>query len=130
MRLNKLNADEFAQSLALIGEAVENIVNGKLGTDVKTDISAHRAKCAGLDTDEVKAESESWAMDMLTRYIPRIMRENVEDAYKLLAACEGQTLEEYKKDFTPAKLMSDVKALTEAFGKDGELRQLVSPFLG
>jgi hypothetical protein len=131
MRINDLNADEFMQSMALIGEALENIVNGKIGTDIKADISAYRAKANSEDSAESKkADAEAWAVDMLARYIPRVMRESVEDVYKLLAACEGQTLEEYKADFSPKKMMCDIKELTEAFNEDGELRELISPFLG
>lgn len=129
MRIDSLNADEFMRALALAGEAVGNVVNGKLGADIKADISAQRLKSAELDEDARKADSEAWALDMLVRYIPRIMRENVEDAYKLLAAVDGQTLEEYKAAFTPVKFMSDINSLMRAFNEDGELRQLIAPFL-
>ena len=129
MRIDNLTADVFMRSMALIGEALESVVNGKIGADIKADISAQRIKNSELGESERTANSEAWAIDMLARYVPRIMRENVEDAYKILAALEGQTLEDYKANFTPVGFMAGIKSLTQAFSEDGELRQLFAPFL-
>ena len=124
MRINELTADEFTASAALLGEAVEGILNGELGTKLKSDVAERRS-----NSGEEKTDAVEWAVDVVSSYIPMLLKSNVGDVYKLLAACDGQTVDEYKACFTPAKLMQDVAALKDALKDGGELRDLVSPFL-
>ena len=62
--------------------------------------------------------------------IPALLKGNVGDLYAVLAACDGQTVEEYKACFTPKKLMADVAALKAALGEGGALKELAAPFFG
>lgn len=122
MRINDLTADEFAASMALIGEAVEHIANGELGKSLLGEMKAGAGKAS---SEEDAAE---WGMGIIAKYLPRVLKENVTDAYMVLAAIDGQTVEEYKACFTPAKFASDTRALVKACGKDGDLRALFGSF--
>ena len=124
MRLNDLTADEFARSMALIGQAVENIAAGELGKQFKADVSEFRN---GADRSDEAAGD--WAVGMLLKYVQKVLEGNVEDAYRILAALDGQTLAEYKAAFTPKKLMADIAAARQAFS-DGEFKGLLEPFFG
>lgn len=123
MRIMELDADEFMSAMACVGEAVEGIMSSGTAEMVKADIKAFRA-------EGDKAKAEDWAIGMLARYVPVLLKHNVGDLYALLAACDGQTIEEYKACFTPVKFMADVKALTGAFGEGGALKGLAQPFFG
>lgn len=123
MRFEELSADEFAQSMALIGEAVSNLAQGDLGASFKADVAAFRA-------DGSEADAGDWAVGMLLKYLPAALEGYVDDGYRILAALDGQTLDEYKACFTPAKLVSDVKAAKDAFGAGGSLRGLLGSFFG
>lgn len=123
MRILELDADEFMTAMANVGEAVEGIMASGTADMLKADIKAFRAQ-----GDKDKAED--WAIDMMAKYVPVLLKNNVGDLYALLAACDGQTVEEYKACFTPVKLMADVKALTGAFGEGGALKGLAQPFFG
>ena len=48
----------------------------------------------------------------------------------MLAAVDGQTLEEYKASFTPPKMAADVRALVASLKEDGDLRELFDSFFG
>lgn len=122
MRINELTADEFAASMALVGEAVEHFANGEMGRSLLADIQAG----AGKARDE-KAAAE-WGMGIIARYLPKVLETSVEDAYRVLAAVDGQGLDEYKAAFTPAKFAADVRALVKALGEDGDLRALLGSF--
>lgn len=122
MRINDLTADEFAASMALIGEAVEHIANGELGKSLLGEMKAGAGKAS---SEEDAAE---WGMGIIAKYLPRVLKENVTDAYMVLAALDGQTVEEYKACFTPAKFAADARALVKACGKDGDLRALFGSF--
>ncbi|MCI6566659.1 MAG: hypothetical protein MSA17_04825 [Collinsella sp.] len=122
MRINELTADEFAASMALIGEAVEHIANGELGKSLLGEMKAGAGKAS---SEEDAAE---WGMGIIAKYLPRVLKENVTDAYMVLAAIDGQTVEEYKACFTPAKFAADTRALVKACGKDGDLRALFGSF--
>ena len=56
------------------------------------------------------------------------MKENVEDLYKILAAVDGQSLEEYEACSDARKIVKDVAQLKKAMGKGGELQELVAGF--
>lgn len=122
MRINELTADEFAASMALIGEAVEHIANGELGKSLLGEMKAGAGKAS---SEEDAAE---WGMGIIAKYLPRVLKENVTDAYMVLAAIDGQTVEEYKSCFTPAKFAADVRALIKACGEDGDIRALFGSF--
>lgn len=122
MRINDLTADEFAASMALIGEAVEHIANGELGKSLLDEMKAGAGKAS---SEEDAAE---WGMGIIAKYLPRVLKENVTDAYMVLAAIDGQTVEEYKACFTPSKFAADTRALVKACGKDGDLRALFGSF--
>lgn len=122
MRINDLTADEFAASMALIGEAVEHIAGGEIGKSLLGEMKAGAGKAS---SEEDAAE---WGMGIIAKYLPRVLKENVTDAYMVLAALEGQTVEEYKACFTPVKFAADTRALVKACGKDGDLRALFGSF--
>lgn len=123
MRIDELTADEFGSSMALLGEALESLLAGPVGKAFKEDAQAFGAKSA----DE--KEAGRWAIDMIGKYVPKLLKSNVEDVFKLLAACDGQTLEEYKAEFTTAKLAADLNALKESIAEGGQLREIAAPFL-
>lgn len=122
MRINELSADEFAASMALIGEAVEHIANGELGKSLLGEMKAGAGKAS---SEEDAAE---WGMGIIARYLPKVLETSVADAYRVLAAVDGQSLKEYKDAFTPAKFAADVRALVKACGEDGDLRALFGSF--
>ena len=122
MRIDELDADEFMSAMASLGEAIEGLAKSDLAETFKDDVKAFRAGD--------RSNAEGWAVDMLARYIPALLKGNVGDLYAVLAACDGQTVEEYKACFTPKKLMADVAALKAALGEGGALKELVAPFFG
>lgn len=125
MKFNELTAEQLMQSLALIGEAAEHIMQGGIGEDLVKEVAAYRSKPKGKD----KADATEWAVRLFAQYLPRVLKENVKDLYKVLAAVDGQTVEEYEACSNAAKVVSDVAALKAALAKDGELRQLFAGFL-
>lgn len=127
MKFNELTAEQLMQSLVLIGEAAEHVMQGGIGEDLVREISAYRSKPKAKGTK--KADAYEWAAGLVSKFIPRMLKENVGDLYKVLAAVDGQTVEEYEACSNAAKVVSDVAALKAALAKDGELRQLFAGFL-
>lgn len=125
MKFNELTAEQLMQSLALIGEAAEHVMQGGIGEDLAKEIAAYRSKPKGKD----KADATEWAVRLFAQYLPRLLKENVEDLYKVLAAVDGQTVEEYEACTNAQKVLADVSALKAALSKDGELRELFAGFL-
>ena len=123
MKFNELTAEQLMASMALIGEAAEHIMQGGIGEDLVKEVAAYRGKANG---DAAKATE--WAAGIIGKYLPRVMKENVEDLYKILAAVDGQSLEEYEACSDARKIVKDVAELKKAMGKDGELRELVAGF--
>ena len=121
MRINDLTADEFAASMALIGEAVEHIANGK---------SLLEEMKAGAGKASSEEDAAEWGMGIIAKYLPKVLETSVEDAYRVLAAVDGMGLEQYKEAFTPVKFAADVRALVKACGEDGDLRALFGSFFG
>lgn len=124
MRINQLSADEFARSMAMVAEAVENVAKGGVGKELLAEVAAG----AGKQGDEKRAAE--WGLEIIEKYLPRVLKENVGDAYLVLAAVDGQTLEEYKASFTPLKMAADVRALVASLKEDGDLRELFDSFFG
>ena len=124
MRINDLTADEFAASMALIGEAVEHVAGGEIGKSLLAEMKAGAGKAS---SEEDAAE---WGMGIIAKYPPKVLETSVEDAYRVLAAVDGMGLEQYKEAFTPAKFAADVRALVKACGEDGDLRALFASFFG
>lgn len=124
MRINQLSADEFARSMAMVAEAVENVAKGGVGKELLAEVAAG----AGKQGDEKRAAE--WGLEIIEKYLPRVLKENVGDAYLVLAAVDGQTLEEYKASFTPPKMAADVRALVASLKEDGDLRELFDSFFG
>ena len=122
MRINELSADEFARSLALIGEAIDHVANGGVGADIVAEIAA------GAGKSEDREAAAEWSMGVIAKFLPRVLKENVTDAYMVLAALDGQTVEEYEACFTPAKFAADTRALVAALGEGGEFRELFGSF--
>lgn len=126
MRFEQLDAAQFMQSMALIGEASEHIMQGGVGEDLAREVAAYRSKPKGKG----KADATEWAAGLLSRYVPRMLRENVGDLYKVLAAVDGQTVEEYVACSDAKKVLADVAALKAALSENGEIRVAFSGFLG
>lgn len=123
MKFNELTAEQLMASMALIGEAAEHVMQGGIGEDLVKEVAAYRGKAKG---DAAKATE--WAAGIIGKYLPRIMKENVEDLYKVLAAVDGQSLKEYEACSDARKIVKDVAELKKTMGKDGELRELVAGF--
>lgn len=124
MRINQLSADQFERSMAMIAEALENVAEGGVGKELLAEVAAG----AGRQGDEKRAAE--WGLEIIEKYLPRVLKENVGDAYLVLAAVDGQTLEEYKASFTPLKMAADVRALVASLKEDGDLRELFGSFFG
>lgn len=124
MRINELGADEFARSMALIGEAIDHVANGGVGADIAAEVVAGAGKAGDRES------AAEWGMGVIAKFLPRVLKENVADAYMVLAAVDGQTVEEYEACFTPAKFAADTRALVAALGEGGELRELFGSFFG
>lgn len=125
MKFEEISAAQLMQSMALIGEACEHVMQGGIGEDLAKEIAADRSKPNGKD----KADATEWAVRLLAQYLPRLLKENVADLYKVLAAVDGQTVEEYEACSNAKKVLADIAALKEALSKGGELRELFAGFL-
>lgn len=125
MKFEEISAAQLMQSMALIGEACEHVMQGGIGEDLVKEIAAYRSKPKGKH----KGDATEWAVRLFAQYLPRLLKENVEDLYKVLAAVDGQTVEEYEACTNAKKVLSDVAALKAALAKDGELRELFAGFL-
>lgn len=123
MKFNELTAEQLMASMALIGEAAEHVMQGGIGEDLVKEIVAYRQKGKG------EIDAFEWAVRLFAQYLPRVLKENVEDLYKVLAAVDGQTVEEYQACTNAKKVLADVAALKAALSKDGELRELFEGFL-
>lgn len=123
MKFNELTAEQLMASMALIGEAAEHIMQGGIGEDLVKEVVAYRQKGKG------EIDAFEWAVRLFAQYLPRVLKENVEDLYKVLAAVDGQTVEEYQACTNAKKVLADVAALKAALSKDGELRELFEGFL-
>lgn len=123
MKFNELTAEQLMASMALIGEAAEHVMQGGIGEDLVRDVVAYRQKGKG------EIDAFEWAVRLFAQYLPRVLKENVEDLYKVLAAVDGQTVEEYQACTNAKKVLADVAALKAALSKDGELRELFEGFL-
>lgn len=123
MKFNELTAEQLMASMAIIGEAAEHIMQGGIGEDLVKEIVTYRQKGKG------EIDAFEWAVRLFAQYLPRVLKENVEDLYKVLAAVDGQTVEEYQACTNARKVLADVAALKAALSKDGELRELFEGFL-
>lgn len=128
MRIDEFTADEFLTSAQLLAEVAEEAMGGKLGEELKRSYMSYRAaakaaKAEGGDEDEAKVEVQ--AVDMLGGLLPVLLREGGELSLKLLAALDGQTLDEYKACFTMAKYAADIKA---ALGGIDTVKEVAAPF--
>lgn len=123
MKFEEISAEQLMRSMALIGEAAEHVMQGGIGEDLVKEIVAYRQKGKG------EIDAFEWAVRLFAQYLPRVLKENVEDLYKVLAAVDGQTVEEYQACTNAKKVLADVAALKAALSKDGELRELFDGFL-
>lgn len=123
MKFEEISAEQLMRSMALIGEAAEHVMQGGIGEDLVKEIVAYRQKGNG------EIDAFEWAVRLFAQYLPRVLKENVEDLYKVLAAVDGQTVEEYQACTNAKKVLADVAALKAALSKDGELRELFEGFL-
>ena len=141
MKLENLNADEFQNAMCLLADVAEDVMNGELGAKAKaayakfrSDSAKAKAKATGKakgDPEAAKAaataEVNGLAVDMVVGLLPDVLRQGGEISYKLLAALDGQTLEEYKADFTVKKWVNDIKDAID--GIDG-IKDVLAPFFG
>lgn len=139
MKLENLNADEFQNAMCLLADVAEDVMSGELGAKAKASYAKFRsdsakakatAKAKG-DPEAAKAaataEVNGLAVDMVAGLLPDVLRQGGEISYKLLAALDGQTLEEYKAEFTVKKWVNDIKDAIE--GIDG-IKDILAPFFG
>ena len=123
MKFEEISAEQLMRSMALIGEAAEHVMQGGIGEDLVKEIVSYRQKGKG------EIDAFEWAVRLFAQYLPRMLKENVGDLYKVLAAVDGQTVEEYEACTNAKKVLADVAALKAALSKDGELRELFEGFL-
>lgn len=141
MKLENLNADEFQNAMCLLADVAEDVMNGELGVKAKAAYAKFRADSAKAkakakaeakgDTEAANAaateEVNGLAVDMVVDLLPDVLRQGGEVSYKLLAALDGQTLEEYKACFSVKKWVADIKAAVD--GIDG-IKDILAPFFG
>lgn len=135
MKLENLTADEFQNAMCLLADVAEDVMNGELGAKAKASYAKFRSDSAKAkvkgDPEAAKAaataEVNGLAVDMVAGLLPDVLRQGGEISYKLLAALDGQTLEEYKADFTVKKWVNDIKAAID--GIDG-IKDILAPFFG
>ena len=133
MKLENLNADEFQNAMCLLADVAEDVMNGELGAKAKAAYAKFRADSAKAKGDPeaakaaATAEVNGLAVDMVVGLLPDVLRQGGEISYKLLAALDGQTLEEYKADFTVKKWVNDIKDAVD--GIDG-IKDVLAPFFG
>lgn len=140
MKLENLTADEFQNAMCLLADVAEDVMNGELGAKAKAAYAKFRADSAKAkakanakvkgDPEAAKiaaAEVNGLAVDMVVGLLPDVLRHGGEISYKLLAALDGQTLEEYKADFTVKKWVNDIKDAID--GIDG-IKDVLAPFFG
>lgn len=140
MKLENLTADEFQNAMCLLADVAEDVMNGELGAKAKAAYAKFRADSAKAkakasakvkgDPEAAKvaaAEVNGLAVDMVVGLLPDVLRQGGEISYKLLAALDGQTLEEYKADFTVKKWVNDIKDAID--GIDG-IKDVLAPFFG
>ena len=145
MKLENLNADEFQNAMCLLADVAEDVMNGELGAKAKaayakfrTDSAKAKAKATAKAKAKAKGDPEAakaaataevngLAVDMVAGLLPDVLRQGGEISYKLLAALDGQTLEEYKADFTVKKWVNDIKDAID--GIDG-IKDILAPFFG
>lgn len=137
MKLENLNADEFQNAMCLLADVAEDVISGELGAKAKAAYAKFRADSAKANA-KVKGDPEAakvaaasevngLAVDMVAGLLPDVLRQGGEISYKLLAALDGQTLEEYKADFTVKKWVNDIKDAID--GIDG-IKDILAPFFG
>lgn len=142
MKLDNLNADEFQNAMCLLADVAEDVMNGELGAKAKASYAKFRsdsAKAKAKATAKAKGDPEAakaaataevngLAVDMVVgASCPTCCARAGEISYKLLAALDGQTLEEYKADFTVKKWVNDIKDAID--GIDG-IKDILAPFFG
>ena len=141
MKLEELNADEFQNAICLLADVAEDVMTSELGTKAKAAYAKFRADSAKAkakakaeakgDTEAANAaaveEVNGLAVDLVVGLLPDVLRQGGEVSYKLLAALDGQTLEEYKASFTVKKWVADIKAAID--GIDG-IKDVLAPFFG
>lgn len=143
MKLENLNADEFQNAMCLLADVAEDVMNSELGAKAKAAYAKFRsnsakAKAKAKATAKAKGDPEAakaaataevngLAVDMVVGLLPDVLRQGGEISYKLLAALDGQTLEEYKADFTVKKWVNDIKDAID--GIDG-IKDILAPFFG
>ena len=126
MKLDNLNADEFQNAMCLLADVAEDVMNGELGAKAKASYAKFRSDSAKAKA-KATAKVNGLAVDMAAGLLPDVLRQGGEISYKLLAALDGQTLEEYKADFTVKKWVNDIKDAID--GIDG-IKDILAPFFG
>lgn len=140
MKLENLNADEFQNAMCLLADVAEDVMNGELGAKAKAAYAKFRsdsAKAKAKATAKAKGDPEAakaaataevngLAVDMVVGLLPDVLRQGGEISYKLLAALDGQTLEEYKADFTVKKWVNDIKDVIDGID---DIKDVLAPFL-
>lgn len=141
MKLENLNADEFQNAMCLLADVAEDVMNSELGAKAKAAYAKFRsdsAKAKAKATAKAKGRPRGREGSRNRRgQRPRrghgggasadVLRQGGEISYKLLAALDGQTLEEYKADFTVKKWVNDIKDAID--GIDG-IKDVLAPFFG
>ena len=111
MRIDELGADEFMCAVAAIAENAQAIMDSDSGKALAAGFGEFRGSLADVAEADRQQAAGVGILKTVTACLPALLRENGDAVYGILAACDGQTVEEYKAEFSPAKMMRDIKEL-------------------
>ena len=120
MRIDELSADEFMAAVSDIAAAAAEIAASESGKALFNAFAGFQGALSGVPEEERETKATDFLVKTILGGIPALLKENGNAVYSLLAACDGQTAEEYKAAFTVPKLMADVKALCAWFAANAK----------
>lgn len=113
MRIDELNADEFMEAVALAAEGIQTIMDSESGKELGKSLAGFRGSLADVAEGEREQAAGVSILKAIVANLPALLRENGDAVYGILAASDGTSLKAYKAEFTPAKMMGDIKSLVE-----------------
>lgn len=109
MRIDQLSADEFMLAVADLADAVVDLKDNDGIRELAASLMEFRGSLAEVPEEERKGKTAEFAVTAILKAVPKLCRESGDSVYRILAALDGISLEEYKEAFTPRKLVADVK---------------------
>lgn len=109
--IESLDAAQFANLVAQVGRLF-GVLN-EVG--VIQEITS-RAKASG---EMSEAESTALVVDLIGNGLPKLIEADADVVYSTIAACKGQTLAEYKEQFSVRGAVRDIKELITFLSEEG-----------